>query len=591
MELGGSPEFVAERCVTRARLLAELAQVLFDETSDLAERLCARPRVRAREAMPGAAAIFREILCSDPAIRRDVARRVFEGDPGHWQRAALVFGGVSELLEQELRRYLADPRVRREVGLRAAPLNAASLVGLLRWAYRFEPELGESIERAIVGDARRRIVAELLAQPHNHRACENSGQTAPLLSDLARAARKRGADIKPLCEPARAPRGFRFEVADILEREPNRAPEIGLREVVRFIGFPHQSSRRSIAAEVALRHLRAAENLNEVVRQAFEMGPSELTYILAWSKRSAPEISAALNARLEDARILEERLDLCLDRGGLDDLAGFVGLLGQRPRTRAMAEEMLAGRARHRRMAETGFRTGPARWIKLLRQSKIARPFLDELDRSRWHEFWCSYPSELPDWARALQDALRRNGSSDLEWAPAEYVLLGTGREEWCGPNVTLRNLANALFCRGDNGDDLVLGFLDRIGYRSFLNERYATESVWALAHFIDSLQAEQSADILRAVVTESLLHRFWIECEAGWGSRTSIEVAGFLAFLGVLSRPGVPVAVYAPPPPPAQVADLHAFLESPELPIPGGLGLVSAGLQNLSAARPWVGS
>lgn len=534
-----------ELWVTRARLLAELAQLIFDPHADLARRFGSRDYTRARERMPGASEVLEDILCMDPAIREEIARRVFEGDPGHWGRATQVLGEISGKMDLELRRQLLDPQVRLQCATRATTVNGPDLIGLLKWAYEYEPRLAESIEREVVGDVRTRFLAVLFEQPHNLRGAERLGHVAPLMADLASKARELRSD-----PPLRGkPRGFSIEVAASLEKNPARVIDIDLDSVAQFIRFPHRAKRRSIAASSALAHLRALENLEQTTERITGLGSDGLIRHLSWLGDAAPEIVNAVIRYLENDRHLEDRIDSILERQGLDRVAGLLALLGNfGQEIRLRAEVILLDPGRRRRMADTALKTRPESWLGLLRQPRVSIPLLAELDRERWAEFWSVYPPRFPHWARALRQVLLLNGARELEPDPAEYVFFGTGKNEWSGPGVGLRHLVNALFWRGARGDALVLDFLRRIDYVSFLQDKYETESLWALAHFVDAIQVEQSAAVLDVVMTAAFARRFRVESAIAWEERNEVDADGFVALVGALGETAVRPPQLPPP-------------------------------------------
>jgi hypothetical protein len=550
---------------------------------DPAQRFASREWARQLNDPPQMRSGVAEAL-SDPDLRHQLIARVLQGRPNDLPRAVRVLGELSSPLEIEFRERVSDPRVRDAIAERAAGLPPNYLVAFLKWAYGFAPVLAETVERAIHGEVRRKLISALVDLPHTLRGFEKRSDIVPLLGDLAKAAREKTVELSPTGR-RNSPRGFPFQVASLLERDPALAPVIGLDKSLSFIEFPHRARRRKIAAEAAVRSLRAAENLDQVVEEAFEFGPDPLCRVLRWSAKHAPEIKASLCVRLQVEDELEALITASIAKEGLGGIAKILRTLSQtEPSLKDQAVSLLTCDRQLRQLVPKGFPGTPADWVGVLRDREVAGPLLSSVDRGWWREFWCSYPPEMPDWAKVLRQALRAANCPELEVAPAEYILLGTGPDQWHLRHVTLRNLSNALSCRANFGDQVVMGFLNRMEHRAFLDKRFAAESNWALAHFIYSIGAEHSRSVFKATLTQALNARLEAEMEVSWDSHSVSGAAGLIALVGALTLSEVTPHYQVSPLPAALIIEVLSFLGGPGQSPSSGDGLVFAGLRSLCA-------
>jgi hypothetical protein len=572
-----------EASATRSLLLDELPRIVRDGGVDLSQLFGSRATSRMFERIPEARAALQAMLAAEPDLCGKISDRVLAGEVDHLPRAMRVLSRIAKPVERDLRRRIADPRIQERLAAQVATLDADGLSGLLSSAHGIEPALRERLEEAIPRSARERLIEVLRATPTTLRGFERNGHVAPLLADLARVARERGVDDRPQVA-ARQSRRFGSEVAVRLAGDPAQALRMDLAAVLRFVEARHRGLERSATASAVRDCLSGEENREHVVHAALDLGLDDLNRFLAWSEASAPELHDGLKEHLGGDRTLEACIDSYLEVGVLGDLGGLLVLLEKvEPRLKARAVELLIDRGRLDRLAETGFRTAPCGWIGLLRHGGIAGPLFSRLDRRRWQEFWRAWPPQQPYWARSLLQVLRGSGSVDLQRAPAEYIFGTTGRSEWCGAEVNLRNLSNALSWADGLGDEKVLGFLERIGHRSFLEARYATASVLTLARFVDVSRAEQPVAVQRALLTDGLWQRLEVETAIPWWSRPTADAAGFLALIGALCLAGA--RPRAAPPPSAQVDDVLAYVDAPEEEPDRDQALVRAGLRHLAAA------
>jgi hypothetical protein len=556
-----------------------LPRLLEDQSYEAGRLFACSSLVTSIENDNAATAAFRNAISRGSALRRSLKARVLEGA---LLRLVAALRGISRLdpsFEKEVAGDLGQRELQRVVADKVWELQVPQLVVLLKWAYRVEPNLAGYIEREVVGAVRVRMAAELAASPASVQATVKGGLVSPVLDDLIRAARGIGDGTQLRWKRSR-PFGMTFDKVFVFETDPLSALSDPL-EAFAFIERAHPSRRRSIAAKSIQRAMGDVRNLQQIVDTAWDLPIPDLAGLIRSSSRLVPELSAALRIRLSDEMSLENLIDSNLGNSHPSEFAGLLSALRSAdPRVHAKAVQILSTPERASLIAERTLAHSPAGWIGLLREPLVARSVLRHVTTNDWAEFWSCLPPEFPHWSRALQQLLRSYRCESLEQAPAEYILLGTGPDQWSPKgNVALRDISNALYCGGPLGEGIALRFLHRIEHGALVDCGYREESLWAIAAFVRAIYSEQSPAILKRMITTTLIERLRDEERANWCSSDLADKVGFLALVGAMALAGMEVplrsARFGSPAPAEVLAASHDYPEGP--------ALVEAGLRRLS--------
>lgn len=486
-----------------------------------------------------ASAALRTLLAPDSELRQRMIRRLISGPPLRLRSALPELSRISSDLADQVREELSAPDAQWAIANGAKDLQMNELIGLLRWAYRRVPELGERIEREVAPAHRERLAGELNANPALVTVAMREGEVAPLLHDVVRDAMTlEGNSWSTFVK--KQPFGISLEKSYDLERNPENALSDPV-SALRYIQGFHRSRRRRATAKSLTLTMRDIRNLQQVVDHAIGMPLGQLVNVLGGSARHLPEVHAALMLRLSRVDVLEHVIDFNLSLAPLSDFAALLSTIrvGD-PRTHAHAVNLLSAPERASMIASRALTANPANWIGLLRTPGLARPVLGSVREVDWVEFWGSLPPEFPYWSRSIQQLLGGCGYPRLQRAPAEYILLGAEPSEWSNRSLSLRDLSNLLYGAGPLGGRMTLRFLDRIDYGTVIDVNYREVGIWRVVTFLDSIYREQEASILRAMITPTLTERLREESEDKWDSLNLAGRMGLIALLGAISLAGM---------------------------------------------------
>jgi hypothetical protein len=520
---------------------------------------------------------FHQVFASGSRLRERLKLALVTGRPVRWIAALRGLRRIAPDMEEELLAILARPRLQRSAAERTREIRVQELVALLKWSYRVLPEFGERIEREVHPGTRRRMAMELVDNLPWTAGAERWGGVAPVLDDVLREVGRLTDGALPRVQ--HGPLGISRETIANLEKDPRNGLS-DLQGALRFADARHPSRRRQIASDAVARTVRDMSNLEGIVDDVFQHRLSDVSWALRGSLGKAPELHAVLRGRLARDAFLEELIDKSLGSSHVSEYGALLSALSLAdPRIHANAIEILSTPERASALARRALTVGPANWIGLLRQPEVARAVLGHVEEKRWAEYWSCLPPAFPDWSRALQFQLRRYGFSSLGQAPAEYILLGTGPDQWSRENVSLRDLSNALYGGGSLGDRLALRFLDRIGFDALVDKRYSQSNLWTIVDFLRALYDEQPRVITRKMITPTLTERVRRDGEVGWSSPDLHQQIGFIALVGTLALAGVDLRLPLELNGMAERARIVEISEGH----PGGHPFVEAGLRRLA--------
>jgi hypothetical protein len=559
-------------------LVSELPGILQDPSFEIGRLLDCPSAINSLIRDENAVAEVRSLLAPGSPHRACLLGRLLSGSPIRIKSSIAALARIAPDLGLQVWDELSKPEVQWAVADRAKELPVHELSALLRWAYRREPDLGGRIERRIDGAVRRRLLGELIVNPSSVSAAMRGGEVAPVLHDVMREVvqfyDEHGSEL-----PLRQPFGISLQKAYDFERDARNALSDPV-SALRFIEPLHASRRRRLAAASVSSTMRRIENLETVVERTMRMRLAELVYVLRGADRHLPELSAVLRMRLSRVDVLERFIDANLRASPPSDFAALLTALRRAdPQIHASAVDLLATPERASVIASHVLTAEPGCWIGLLRTPGVAHSVLSAVYDEDWVNFWATLPPKFPHWSRAIQQLLRTCGSPSLQRAPAEYVLLGAGPENWPTNSLSLKDLSNVLYGAGPLGSRMALRYLDRIGHVSLIDANYRQARIWAVASFLDAIHREQAPPVFRAMITSALFERLEKESRLGWVSLGPTEQAGFVALVGAMALAGVRVPLPFRRLKPAASDELRLASRHH----PDGRRLLEAGLRSLA--------